>query len=109
MRYNEHYESWKRQRATVDVPGDFADRVMTSIHNPLQHGLLLLALLKFVAIAGRSKIFRAGICVLALRSAWCESGAYWRYHSLVIAKGDAAMTESVASERKPSIAVCSPC
>lgn len=52
------YEAWKRRRAEVAVPGDFADRVMTSLHRRGQFVRMLRDLF-------HSPAFRVGVCSLA--------------------------------------------
>ena len=65
MGWEEPYESWKRQRAQVPPPGDFADRVMTSIHRTRREAWRLL-LYRLAAAARRSWVLRAAVCSLAL-------------------------------------------
>jgi hypothetical protein len=57
------YEAWKRRRAEVSVPDDFADRVMASLRLEEQKpGQRLVRLLRGLF---RSPAFRVGICSLA--------------------------------------------
>jgi hypothetical protein len=65
MDHEEQYERWKQSRAQVDVPDDFADRVMTSIHQTRQRAWW--SVLYRVALAvGRSRIARAAAASLAV-------------------------------------------
>ena len=65
MDYQEQYERWKQTRAQADVPGDFADRVMASIHRTRQR--TWWAAVYGVALAvGRSRIARAAAASLAV-------------------------------------------
>ena len=65
MRPEEQYESWKKQRATVEVSDDFAQRVMTSIHERRRLTAYFLVR-SLMAAAGRVGFVRAGVCLLAL-------------------------------------------
>ncbi|MGD0517040.1 MAG: hypothetical protein ABSA26_05845 [Thermoguttaceae bacterium] len=65
MGHDKQYESWKKQRAKVEVPGDFADRVMAPIRQTRQQTWVLL-LQKSAAAALRSKVIRAAICSAAI-------------------------------------------
>lgn len=65
MGWEEPYESWKRQRAGVSPPGDFADRVMASIHGTRRQ-VWWLMFYRLTAAAGRSWVLRAAVCSLAL-------------------------------------------
>ncbi len=65
MGHEEPYDSWKRQRAKVAAPDDFADRVMASIHGARQRAWWLL-LHRIAVAAARSKFLRAALCSLAL-------------------------------------------
>lgn len=65
MEYEEPYESWKRARAKVVVPNDFADRVMASIHDARQQTRWLL-IARIAATIARSRLLRATVCSLAL-------------------------------------------
>lgn len=65
MTFEEQYNSWKKQRAKVEVPGNFADRAMASIHQTRDRVWALL-MQRLIMAAGRSRIVRASICVLAL-------------------------------------------
>lgn len=53
------YEAWKRQRAEVPVPDEFADRVMASLHHR-EHRLARV----LHRLLG-SPAFRIGVCSLA--------------------------------------------
>jgi len=65
MRHEEQYELWKRQRSKVEVPDDFVDRVMVSIHQTRQRAWWIL-LKQLTLVAGRSRTVRAGVYCLAL-------------------------------------------
>lgn len=64
MRDNDPYELWRKQRSPVEVPDDFADRVMTSIHQARRRAWWTL-LKQLTLIAGRSRIVRASCYALA--------------------------------------------
>jgi hypothetical protein len=64
MGHKEQYELWKEQRAKVEVPGDFAERVMTSIHQARER-VWWLWLKQLTMVAGRSRIVRASVYSLA--------------------------------------------
>jgi hypothetical protein len=65
MKPEEQYESWKKHRVKVEVPDDFAEHVMASVHqiHRLTAHLLLQSL---VTAASRSRFVRAGVCSIAL-------------------------------------------
>jgi hypothetical protein len=65
MKPEEQYQSWKKHRATVEVPDGFAEQVMASVHQTrrLTSYLLLQTLL---ATVGRSRFARASVCSVAL-------------------------------------------
>ena len=65
MGWEEQYESWKKQRAKVEVPIDFTDRVMASVHQARQR-MWWFVLQRLATVAWRSKIVRTSICSLAL-------------------------------------------
>jgi len=65
MGHKEDYERWKQTRAKVEVPGDFADRVMASIHRTRQRAWWSLFRLLALA-AGRSLFMRVAATSLAL-------------------------------------------
>lgn len=65
MGYEGPYESWKRERAKVAAPDDFADRVMASIHDARQQTRWLL-IARIAATIGKSRLLRAAVCSLAL-------------------------------------------
>jgi hypothetical protein len=65
MKSEEQYESWKRHRAKVEAPNDFADRVMESVHHA-QRLTTYLFLQSLAAATGRSRFIRAGVCSVAL-------------------------------------------
>ena len=44
MEYDEQYASWREQRAKIEVPTDFADRVMASIHHIREYAQVVIAL-----------------------------------------------------------------
>jgi hypothetical protein len=65
MKPEEQYESWKNRRAKVEVPDDFAEQVMASVHRT--HRLTVYLLLQgLVTAASRSRFVRAGVCSIAL-------------------------------------------
>jgi len=64
MRDKDQYELWREQRSKVEIPDDFAERVMISIHQTRQRAWWSL-LKQLTMIAGRSRIVRAGCYSLA--------------------------------------------
>lgn len=65
MGFEEQYENWKRTRAQVEVPGDFAVRVMASVHRTRRR--IWVSLLRRAAVAvAQSRIMRAVATALAL-------------------------------------------
>jgi hypothetical protein len=65
MPSKDQYELWREQRSKVEPPGDFADRVMISIHDIRRRAWWSL-LKHLMVVAGRSRIVRAGVFSLAL-------------------------------------------
>lgn len=65
MKPEQQYESWKRQRANIEVPDGFAEQVMASVHQTRRVTAYLL-MQSLLASAGRSKFARAGVCSVAL-------------------------------------------
>ncbi len=65
MPNDQQYEAWRKRRAEVPPPGDFADRVMAAIHRARQRVRAVL-LRKLLAAAMRSRFVRAAVCSLAL-------------------------------------------
>lgn len=57
------YEAWKRRRAEIPAPDDFADRVMASIHLRGQPPARRLARMLRGLLGSRA--FRFGVCSLA--------------------------------------------
>jgi hypothetical protein len=57
------YEAWKRQRAEISVPDDFADRVMALLHRQELRPLRRLS--QVLRALPRSSTIRIGICSLA--------------------------------------------
>lgn len=64
MGNEEQYELWRRQRSKVDIPDDFANRVMMSIHQARRR-VWWSVLHKLAMVAGRSRIVRTGLFALA--------------------------------------------
>lgn len=65
MGFDEQYERWKRTRAKVDMPADFADRVMRSLS--LTPEPVRLARLQRTAVAlGKSPLVQTAATALAL-------------------------------------------
>jgi len=65
MRSDEEYELWKEQRAKIEVPNGFAERVMASVRQTRRNARWFL-LRKLIAVAWQSRIIRTGIYGLAL-------------------------------------------
>ena len=65
MGCEEKYERWKRTRAEVEVPDDFAERVMASVHQLPQRGGTSL-LRRWIMAVGQSRIVQATATALAL-------------------------------------------
>ena len=65
MEDNHLYDAWRKRRASVEVPPDFTERVMTSIHSTRRRAWWLL-LHRIAAAAVRSRLLRAVACSLAL-------------------------------------------
>jgi len=64
MEDKDQYDLWRQQRSKVEIPHDFAERVMVSIRQT--RGRAWWSLLKRLAmVAGRSRIVRAGVYSLA--------------------------------------------
>jgi hypothetical protein len=63
MRPHENFESWKQQRAQVNVPVDFADRVMASLPEGKAIGLGA-GLQGWLAHWFSTPLGKVGICVL---------------------------------------------
>ena len=105
MGNEEQYELWRRQRSKVDIPDDFANRVMMSIHQARRR-VWWSVLHKLAMVAGRSRIVRTGLyCtgVCRLDHAGCKR--MHDIHSIGIVKGNIAMTEVNQRKRRPSTAV----
>ena len=65
MGFEEKYERWKRTRAEVEVPDDFAERVMGSIHRVPRRVWVSLLHRSAVAV-GQSRIVQAAAAALAV-------------------------------------------
>jgi hypothetical protein len=65
MQDQDQYELWRMQRSKVDIPDDFSQRVMASIHQVRRRAWWSL-LKQFAVVAGRSRLVRAGCYSLAL-------------------------------------------
>jgi len=64
MGHEEQYELWKEQRAKVEPPADFAERVMASVHRTRgRAGRFFLE--RLMAVAWTSRVFRVGVYALA--------------------------------------------
>jgi hypothetical protein len=64
MTHDEHYESWKRQRTRVEVPANFADRVLDAVRAYEQRPLRRLV--RWLWALAASRPGRVGICTLAV-------------------------------------------
>lgn len=60
---HDHYETWKRRRAEITVPDDFADRVMVSLRLQEQRPQQRLA--RWLRCLFQSSAFRVSFCSLA--------------------------------------------
>lgn len=71
MSHNQHYESWKKTRMTVEVPDGFADTVMNRIDRHRQHRRTLAAATFLQAVLssrwGRIAMCTAAAVVCAVR------------------------------------------
>jgi hypothetical protein len=65
MEPNDRYQSWKRRRAEIEVPADFADRIMAAVtaheKNPSQR----FAIRAWLATVLFSRVGKVGLCTLA--------------------------------------------
>jgi hypothetical protein len=74
MGHDEQYDLWRRRRAQIEVPGDFADRVMASVRRQRQFALRFL-LLRLAANAARSRILRVGAFALGVAVSLAQIGS----------------------------------
>lgn len=65
MGCEEKYDRWTRARAEAEVPADFAERVMASIHQVPRHTRVSL-LRRWAMAVGQSRIVQAAATALAL-------------------------------------------
>lgn len=65
MKPEELYESWKRSRANIEPPADFADRVMTSIHQTRRLAVYL-TLQSLTTTLLRSRVAQTSVCSVAI-------------------------------------------
>jgi hypothetical protein len=65
MESNDRYQSWKRRRAELEVPPDFADRVLAAVADQEKKGRHRFALRAWLAAVLFSRAGKLGLCTLA--------------------------------------------
>jgi hypothetical protein len=63
--YERQFQSWKRRRAEADVPADFADKVMASVHGARIFRRWIW-LQRVSAAFGRSRLLQTGVYLAAV-------------------------------------------
>jgi hypothetical protein len=66
MESNDRYQSWKRRQAEIEVPANFADRILAAVmehENTKRHRFALRAWLAAVLLSRAGKV---GLCTLAV-------------------------------------------
>jgi len=65
MESNDRYESWKRRRAEIEVPAEFADRVLAAVMEQEKKKRHRFALRAWLAAVLFSRAGKVGLCTLA--------------------------------------------
>jgi hypothetical protein len=65
MEPSDRYQSWKRRRAKIEVPADFADRILAAVAEHEKRESRRFALRAWSAAVLFSRAGKVGLCTLA--------------------------------------------